>query len=167
MLTHVKQNTDRWNLFFELRVSMRYHRARQVHYDFWGKMNAGVNLVIGSAAFLAVTQTVPPLVLPGLMLLLTAWNAWALIVDPARMHHLHAALHDRFSRLAERIEGPAALAIEELAAIQSDRLAIERDEPPALRTLQAMCYRDTALAYGAQPGDDRPLVRRMLAQYVS
>jgi hypothetical protein len=167
MLSHVKQTTDRWNLFFSIQLSMRYHRARQAHYDFWGKMNAGANLVIGSAAFVAVTQTIHPIVLPALMLLLTAWNAWALIADPARMHHLHAGLHDRFSRLADRIEVPVALSGEELASIQSDRLAIERDEPPALRALQDICHRETALSFGATAIDELPWVRRLVAHYVS
>jgi hypothetical protein len=167
MLNYVREPAERWNLFFGIKLSMRYHRARQAHYARWGRANAGANLIISSAAFLAVTQAMHPLVLPALMLLLTAWNAWALIVDPSRMYHLHASLHDRFSRLSERIEEPVVLTPEELGAIGSERLAIERDEPPALRDLQDICYRQTALAFGVEPAPELPLLRRLVAQYVS
>jgi hypothetical protein len=167
MLSHVKETDDRWNLFFETQVSMRYHRARQAHYDFWGKLNAGANLVISSAAFVAVTQGAPGAFFAWMMLLLTAWNVWALVVNPSRMLHLHAALHDRFSNLAARLSVAAPLTSEALAEIHSERLAIERDEPPALRTLQEICYRETCIATGAESIDAIPLLRRLAAHFVN
>lgn len=144
MYDHVKQGTARFHQLFECLVSMRYHRRRQGFFERTDGLINLLNLVAGSAAFVAFTATTDvaksqfAIAIGGFVLAVV--NAATFVFSVSRMAWTHAHLHDQFSELVERLVVSRELAPDELDAITSERLAIERTEPTAKAALQDLVY---------------------------
>jgi len=80
-----------------------------------------------------------------LVAILSAIN---LVVAPSQAAQLHEELASRFAELECQIKRASAVNSERLNVFIADRLAIESDEPPALRVLDTICHNELCRALG-------------------
>lgn len=149
--THSSKTTEEmkdawWELEFNIDMSRRYHQMRRGYYDSFNKFLLVIIIVCGSAAAAKFLNS--PEILGGIAALAGAVNLAFGFSHKARDHEL---LYRRFTDLARRLydfETP------ELA--RREQKDIERDEPPQIPLLVDFCHWETAIAFGCDPGIERP-----------
>jgi hypothetical protein len=156
---------ERDALLFGVRRSVRYHRRRERFFDAWGKFTSAVNVIFGSAAVTAILGSHPHLgIAAGIVV--AVMSTVDLVVGSSTSARNHSDLARRFIELEAKIERASADA--SLAEFKEGRLEIEGDEPPVLRTLDAICHNELAKSMGR---DDQiykvGFFRRRLAQFIS
>lgn len=134
-----------WHLLFGVRRSVRYHDRRRGFYESFHTVVVFLSVIGGSATIAAFSTAVGshfPLWLKLLpAALITVLSGLDLVLGSVRKAWLHADLERRFVELERYLSaGP------ESAALVSEgwdrRLAIEVDEPPVLKVLDAMCHNE-------------------------
>lgn len=158
--------TERHNLLFDVRRSIRYHNRRRAFFDRLSLSNSAVSLIAGSAVVASILgdKTVAAAVAG---FVVTAFSTLDLVVGTAQKARLHADLARRFIDLEKRLVRATDTGAAELLALKEERLTIEADEPPVLRVLDVLCYNEQAKAMGY---DKKYMARvgplqRLLAQW--
>ena len=137
---------ERWDEYFDVLRSMRYHRKRQRFFEFQHLWATFFGVVLGSGAFIAISANSKS---AGWIALGSALiSALTLVVRPSERARRHADLHDKFSDLAKQLNVRRALTDVELEKIIEARCDIEKTESPHLRSLNEICYYETAMALG-------------------
>lgn len=134
------------NLKFYFERSMRYHEKRVAHYTFADKAFTAISLLAASAAVVQLTADNPGGILLSVVVALA--SVASLLVQPAVMAALHARLRQQFNDLAEQVSVAKPLSEAQLAAIERQRMQIERDEPPVYRALDLICHNEVCKAWG-------------------
>jgi hypothetical protein len=140
------------DLVFGIKRSIRYHNRRRLFFDRLDKFIKILSLVTGSGAFATAVASHQGLTVmfAALVAILSAIN---LVVGPAQAAQLHEELASRFAELELQIKRAGQPDTGQLNAFIADRLAIESDEPPALRVLDTICHNELCRALGYQTCD--------------
>ncbi len=140
------------DLVFGIKRSIRYHNHRRLFFDRLDKFIKICSLVTGSGAFATAVSSHQGLTVmfAALVAVLSAIN---LVVAPAQAAQLHEELATRFADLECQIKRAGQLNSEQVNAFIADRLAIEADEPPALRVLDTICHNELCRALGYKSRD--------------
>lgn len=138
-----------WNkLLFSVHVSQRYHDKRESFCDKVDRLVTIVNLLGGSTAFGTIATIVPAWIGGTGAIATVVLTFCQLVFDPRGKATNAKALRERWVELERRmclIEQPTR---SNLAAMKSERLAIEKDEPPVLRNLALLCHNEELKAVG-------------------
>ena len=162
-------NVDReWHdLLFGVRRSIRYHSRRRQFFERWHLMTSFLSVLLSSAtvASLLTGQSMWGVVAAGIVTLLSALD---LVVGTATRARNHHDLVRRFTDVEREMIGIAAPTVEDVARVTGERLAIEADEPPVKRVLDALCHNELARAMGYDRSQFVPVRwwQRWLAQFV-
>ncbi len=158
--------TDDWHaLLFGVRRSARYHEKRERFFQRLNRVVLFLNVAFGSAAVVAALSELGHGWIVAFSTLVAAASALDLAVDTGSRARLHADLRRRFVALESAMIGEEPDA-GKLARFTRERLAIEQDEPPVVRTLDILCHNELvrALGYGKQQEHALSPWRRLLAQ---
>jgi hypothetical protein len=128
-------------LSFEVERSARYHQRRRAHFERLHRWVMLGVIISGSAAFADWNPASAGLIA-------TLLGALDLVVGFGTKARDHQVLYQRFADLGRRIQradepGPA-----EVKAWQDEKLAIDAEEPPIYRALEADCYNEVCRAWG-------------------
>jgi hypothetical protein len=147
LTAHEQQELE--DLVFAIKRSIRYHNHRRLFFDRFDKFVKIFSLVTGSAAFATAVGSHHGLTVTfaALVSILSALN---LVVGPAQAARLHEELARRFANLEYDIKRAGQRNSGQLDTFAADRLAIESDEPPALRVLDTICHNELCRALGYQ-----------------
>ncbi|MEG2663544.1 MAG: hypothetical protein RSE33_12245 [Hafnia sp.] len=152
----IKKLTGEWgHLLFDVRRSVRYHNRRRAFFDRLDQLTNVLALVFGSVSIYGVlshTGNLLPVLSAGIVTIFSAFN---LVIGSSQRARNHFDLARRFIDLEQKIvtsEPSARL----LAKYTSERLSIEKDEPPVLRVLDCICYNEQGRAMGFS---DRDILR--------
>jgi hypothetical protein len=154
-------------LSFGVRRSIRYHVKRQQFFDRLDAFTSFFNVVLGSAAVLALLRGNPSTQVPvqnqGLNLttfdwigvyaaaLVTILSAIELVVGYARKSRQHEKLGCKFIDLERRMiteRNDPNFSEANLAVLTGERLNIEAEEPPPKIALDSICHNELLRADG-------------------
>ena len=139
---------DAWyQLEFSVRRSMRYHTRRRAFYEFWHRATAATAVIFGSATLTTIFAKLPAGYTVASALVVTALGSIDLVVGFASNAWTHADLARRFIDLEKDMVAAERSELE-LRRLTAARLNIERDEPPVLAVLNAICHNDLVRAMG-------------------
>ena len=140
-----------YRLLFGVRRSVLYHRQRQRFLERLHNFSALLTAVAGSTTAVTVISSKWPRLAPVAAALTALLSALDLVFNAARVAWRHDALARAFIALEQELEraGPVPSA-EALRDLQIRRLAIEADEPPIYRALDAMCHDELLTALGRE-----------------
>lgn len=149
---------ERHGLLFDVRRSVRYHNRRRAFYDRCNLFSSWVGVVFGSATVITLLSGAGPLVAALAAALVSLVSAFDLVVGTSRQARLHADLARRFIGLEKKIVARGSADEAELALWTQDRLDIEMEEPPILRVLDALCYREQMRSMGCYSDEELPKI---------
>ncbi len=147
----MEQWTDAsWERYFGLnyrcRLGTLYHRKRERFFSLCDKWSTAITLIAGSAAFSRfVTEEVVALlvgltvVVASMLKLVMGWS------DKARAHAVSA---QRFIQLDATMVAAGPMNAEKLDQFESELIALDADEPPALSALVRQCQNELDRALG-------------------
>ena len=166
--------TERKDLLFGVRRSVRYHRRRQQFLDRVGDVAKVLTAITGSATFATVYTGIASenqwLWLPLTASALTAvFAAVDVVVSPGRGARHHDELAREFIALEQAIlQKTEELTPQALVAMQTRRLDIEATEPPHYRVLNMMCHNELVRALGESTDEyvDLSWLQQRLANFV-
>ena len=147
----------RWALWWGVRRSIRYHDRRIVWFDAIHRAGRFLTLLAGGGAAATIIARHEP-VATALALSCAAFAALDLAFDLPAKARLHAALKVKFVDIEREINlvGHDRLDDAALLRLCARRSEIERDEPPILRCLDALCHNELCRVDGI---DERCPVR--------
>lgn len=139
-------STREWKLYFSVKRSSRYHERRRAWFEFWHHLTLfGVVLTTGGvAARIELVETGDSqivswslAVLSGVLVILN------IVLRFAEKASEHKALSRRFRDLEIQLAlWRKGLPDDEYQRILGLRIEIEKDEPPVLRLLDALCHQE-------------------------
>jgi len=133
---------ERHGLLFDVRRSVRYHNRRRAFYDRLSIFNSWIGVVFGSATVMALLADLGQQWAAVAAAVISLVAAFDLVIGTAKQARLHSDLARRFIVLEKKILAKQSPSAEDLASFTQDRLDIEMEEPPILRVLDALCYRE-------------------------
>jgi hypothetical protein len=148
MNPYVRADRDRWDLYFDLERTLRYHRKRQGFFENMQVAFSIASAVAGTAAFLSVKTWIAVHWAQSLTFVVAFLAIVALVTRPSERARKHADLFDKFTDLLKEATVPKALSETELHGLNAKRKDLEKTEPKHSRALNAVCYDETALALG-------------------
>ena len=159
-------------LLFGVRRSVRYHARRRRFYERIHDWVLFVAVSSGSATVVAfgseLTARLPDWVKMAVPAVVTVAALADLVVGSMRKASLHSDLGRRFIALERRLVAAGSSPSEPaLVEATQERLAIESDEPPALRVLDTLCHNELlrAMGYPASEFVRVTAVQRLLANW--
>jgi hypothetical protein len=163
-----KLREDRYRLLFSVRRSVRYHCRRQQFFDRLDSSTSFANLVLGSAAIVALMKDSQLYGVP-VAALVTILSSINLVVGYSRKARLHERLAYKFVDLEKKIISINVSDFTEanLAELTAERLNIETEEPPIKVILDSICHNEMLRAEGNKNKDEYvnlTLVQRIFAQ---
>ena len=140
--------TERDDLLFGVRRSIRYHNRRRGFFDRYHTVTNAVSVIFGSATIFAVLSAVDKRYALIAAALVTVFSVIDLVVGTSKMARLHESLARRFIDLEAAIVSIAVdkFTPDDLRKCTTERLQIEADEPPVLRGLDSLCHNELARA---------------------
>lgn len=138
-----------YTLWWGVRRSIRYHDRRIVWFDTLHRSGRFLTLLAGGGAAATIIGRHEPWA-TGLALSCAAFAALDLAFDLPAKARLHAALKVKFVDIEREINlvGYEQLDSADLLRLCARRSEIERDEPPVLRCLDALCHNELCRAEG-------------------
>jgi hypothetical protein len=133
------------NLLFDVRRSIRYHDRRRAFFVKLHRLTSVLTILLSGSVVFRLAGAGQPAAW------LTVIGVAAAVLAAADMVANHSASANRHEQLRGRfIELELALLADpdDTGRHQRARLAIERDEPPIYRALDALCHNELALAGG-------------------
>ena len=157
------------DLLFGVRRSVRYHKHRERFLDRISDWSKVATAVAGSATMVSLLSDLGP-PWPETAAVATAiLAAFEVIFAPGRLARRHHELARGFLGLEQdMLRARTALTEEALLELQTRRLALEADEPPHYRVLNAICHDELVRALGHPEEQFTNLVwiQRVLANFV-
>lgn len=142
----IKKLTGEWgHLLFDVRRSVRYHNRRRAFFDRLDQLTNVLALVFGSVSIYGVLSHAGNLLPVLSAAIVTIFSAFNLVVGSSQRARNHFDLARRFIDLEQQIVTTEPNA-KQLPQFISERLSIEKDEPPVLRVLDCICYNEQARA---------------------
>ncbi len=133
-------------LTYRSRLSALYHRKRERFFSLCDKWSTAVTLIAGSAAFSRFMTEEGGAVLVGLVVvsasMLKLVMGWS---DKARAH---ALLAQKFIQLDAAMAAAGPMTAEQLDALESQLIALDAEEPPALSALVRLCQNELDRSQG-------------------
>lgn len=127
------------NQLFSIRMSIRYHRARQSFFDGWANKFRFVSALSSTAVVASVLASGPSWLTVGAGLLVAVSQIIDLVGSPSQKARLHDTLAQEFIFLEEKVTAFVGkenqVDADVVQEIVSERLKIESKEPPALTWL--------------------------------
>lgn len=142
-------------LLFDVQRSIRYHQRRRAYYDRLDKTSNMLSLIFGSAAIFGVLQEkykVVAIIASGVVTVVSSIN---LVVGSAQRGRDHTDFMRKYVELEKSMLGEATQ--QRLLELKERRLSIEAEEPPVMRVLNMICYRELMRATG-YPKDQWPKI---------
>lgn len=139
-------------LLFDIRRAVRYHNRRRGFFDRLDQLTNVLALIFGSVSIYGVLAQSNHLLAVLSAAVVTVFSAFNLVIGSSQRARNHFDLARRFIDLEQRIvtsEPSARL----LAKYTSERLSIEKDEPPVLHVLDCICYNEQGRAMGYSDSD--------------
>ncbi|SRR6266545_1516483 len=143
-----KIKDDLHALLFDVQRSIRYHSCRQSFFERLLTLTQIITVLFGSATFFAVLANTGKAFQLIAAAVVTLFSTINLVVSPTRKSQLHDGLAKRFIDLESAIIGEEAITEQMMRSFKQKLLAIERDEPPILRTLDSLCHNQLLKAEG-------------------
>lgn len=151
--------TERWHeLYFDLRLSSRYHTERRRFFARLHHWFAAIAAILGSATFVALLTDAPK----PLTLLLSAIVALGAGLDTVIGFAARAAAYGELARRFIELERQFIAANPDeskYAKILGERRLIEADEPPSMPLLVRRCHRDLMRQDGHPQSEWPPMGR--------
>lgn len=146
----VKEPRERWDFYFDIERSMRYHKKRQAVFENLHVVLTIATFLFGSGAFMAIKDALPMAWAQYLAGIAAILSAISVVIRPSERARKHSDLYDKFTDLIKLVRAPKVLDSEAFEALVNMRLDIEKTEPKHGRALNAVCYHETAEALGLQ-----------------
>lgn len=132
---------------FDVRKSIRYHSKRRAFFNAWHYISLVITALSGTAAFASLvseSDKTLALWLTGIIAVITVLD---LSIGFSRHSDAYNNLERKFADLLIKItlNDPSEANNKEW---KTERLLIEKDEPPTLKVLEQVCYNEEALAQG-------------------
>ena len=160
-------SVDYHELLFDVRRSVRYHRRRQQFLDRVGDWTRVATAVAGSATVaVLIADSALSVALAAVTAVLAALD---LVFAPGKLARRHSDLARDFILLEQDLlRTDSDPPPDELAQLRARRLAIEAEEPPHYRVLNAICFDElvTAMGYGDERRSNIRWFQRVFAQFV-
>ncbi|EHN5173275.1 hypothetical protein KI912_003131 [Salmonella enterica] len=136
-----KLKNDWEGMLFDIRRCVRYHNRRRSFFDRIDKLSNLLSLILGSATIYGIlAQTSNSLALCSAAVV-TIFSSLNLVLASSQQARVHYDLARRFGDL-EMTMIQMVPSEKKLTTLQKARLSIEKDEPPALRVLDCICYNE-------------------------
>lgn len=158
---------DIYDLSFSVGKSRRYHERMCSFYSAWRDWMRIVTAVAGSGAFLLVTAKAGGWA-ESLSAFVALWAVIDIVVSPDKKSERHRKLGERFTRLAERLASSPKTQ-EAYAQNLTERLRVERDEPPCKRLVDLQARNDECRSRNLSPDQEVPLsdTQRALGYFIT
>lgn len=142
--------STRHDLQFQARMNIRYHESLEHRYGNWLNWTSFISLILSSAAFLALLDTLPytAWIVGSIALLAALLNGAVLAFGMLGKFSLHADLKRQWILLLSRLQTAPD---DQLAAIESELHALNAREPAAEPKLLDQTYEKTCTALGLHP----------------
>lgn len=141
---------------FGVRMSVRYHRSRQMFFERCAIVYKAISVLSATAVFAAVIASLDPAVALYGSIVVALSHVLDLVTEPSRKALTHNAFAQEFIFLEKRIEGALLTGkydAEQVAEFVGERLTIETKEPPTLLWLTIRSRNDQIIA---QNGPEAP-----------
>ena len=164
---YTPDNENLHELLFAIRRSARYHNRRRNFFDSFSKIMDIITTLAGSAAVISILSHmhyVYPTVFAGLA---AFCSCMSIALHPVEMSHIHHDLAKRYIGLEKEIISKNSYSEEDFKQFMLERLNIEADEPPVMRTLDIICHNELMLAMGYSDNFIKiPWYKRIPCQYI-
>ena len=138
-----------WELLWGVRRSVRYHMRRCRFFDTFHAFTSFVGVFAGSGAAVTYLWGKHPDYATIGALSVAIMSSIDLVVGTGPKARLHNELAKRFIELEKEMTlAHRSLTEESIEKFTAERLEIEADEPPILRTLDLLCHNELARAMG-------------------
>ncbi len=135
-----------FNLIYRSRLSTLYHRKRERFFALCDKWSTAVTLIAGSAAFSRFVTEEHIAIMIGLIIvgasMLKLVMGWS---DKARAH---AMLAQKFVQLEASVTALGPMTGKQLDQVESQLIALDAEEPPALSALVRLCQNELDRSQG-------------------
>lgn len=146
----IQMADDQYDLFFDVRRSVRYHDRRRSFFEYMHRITAALTILMAGSILFDIGKmgtTAPWLVALSVVAALLA--TFDMVVGYASKADLHRSLKVRFGELE------MAIIVGDSSQVEWDahhlkRLEIEQDEPTIYRALDVLCYNEVAIADGVK-----------------
>lgn len=150
MTTAIKSN---WDILFNTAVGIRYHMARQRHFEKFHRVTTALSLILSSGAFMALSQNTAAA--KWLVLFVAILQAFDMVVDTSKMSRLHNDLRQRYIRLEQELVCKRDITISQYQSYHSTLKSIELDEPPLHKVVIEMSQNEAITVFAVQ--EQQPL----------
>ena len=139
-------------LLFGIQRSVRYHDHRIAHFDILHKITNVLTILLSGIVILELSGRDSPPWIKFLAAFSAVMSAFDLVVGYGHRANQHRDFKRRYCAL-ERELGRVNSQFD-IEGIRGERLAIEAEEPPIFRALDAMCHNELLTAHGYSRLDD-------------
>lgn len=142
------------HMVWAIDASVRYHERRQAFYERVDALVNALNLIVGSAAVLAVIQSAPSWVVVTSSATVAILSLINITMRSSAMASLHAQLKQRYIGVLIRLDKLNRPKVseesfrKELRKLREERLLIEVDEPTIYRIVHVMAHNELLMAEG-------------------
>lgn len=161
------EDTERYEIWYDIQRSIRYHRAREAFYQWYANTFTFLTLLAGSGIVMSLLGTGPKLLSVSLGVAVAAAQIIELVFQIAHKARLHNSLASEFMALDRVMTRTPSMDEKALAEIRSDILTIEAREPPIKRYLDLICHNQVARMIGSKDLEKLTFWQRNLANWLS
>lgn len=133
-------------LTYRSRLSMLYHRKRERFFSLCDKWSTALTLVAGSAAFSRFVTEEPIAIVIGLVVVVA--SMLKLVLGWSDKARAHALLAQKFIQLDAAMAAAGPTTADQLDSFESQLIALDADEPPALSALVRLCQNELDRSQG-------------------
>lgn len=135
-------------IVFKIEKSIRYHCSRKRFFIYLHNWTTFLATISGTATFAAVLAQTPQAIQLILASMTAIFSMADLIISSPAKAREYDDIARRFFALEKRMLQLKGTDLNDLTQIEIDILDIESDEPPILRTLNAICHNEAIQALG-------------------
>lgn len=158
---------------FGVRMSYRYHRARQGFFELLFRCLQFVSVLSGLSVFASAVASAPNVMIIAGSLTVAIAQGLMVVMTPEKKAAVHEGLADRFNaletRMAQFVGDASQIDAKVVQEVIGERLQIENMEPPPLTWLIVKSRNDQIAAQNGVDSPeivDIPIVQRILIQIV-
>lgn len=141
---------ESWTRYFALtyrsRLSTLYHRKRERFFSLCDKWSTAATLIAGSAAFSRLTTDEGGAVLIGVIVVIA--SMLKLVMGWSDKARAHALLAQKFIQLDAAMAAAGVMTADQLDTFESQLIALDAEEPPALSALVRLCQNELDRSQG-------------------
>lgn len=152
-MTQEEAQTELHRLRFATDVFARYHQRRRGFYMFLDRLVKGVSVLAGSAAAVALGQTITGAdvgaqIILAATFIIAVLNAWDLVVGFPDRAREHEDLRRRYVQLLIQIEKDAKTGVDQAKVTEwtTEYMSVTADETPTFWAIYAQCWNQVGIA---------------------